>query len=1087
MKQNSEFNFAFKIMRFAVAGAIPLLACMSNAQATLTLTSDANGNLNVAGSGLSQNALVIGPSNFYSVQTNGSDGVATTIAGYSTGNGNYNLTNILNIANTPTINILNGTQITTGLMDLASGLGGTTTITNTVNGTNFAYTTGPSTLYDREGLTLWQQGVTVNNNGLITNANVLTPFTFNSYGTVASVANNGDLFYSVNGQKVYFAGDDGSTPQRTVGVYMQNANQTLNNTGKIILGITDASLQDSNLFNINPGIAVTIPTIYAVFMNGNGGLVDQLTLNNSGTVAVYNLTDKVTPTSGMFNGVAQSASMVAVEAKENVLNGFINNTGTIAGYASALTSSGIGTQSAPNTAGISTGTYASNTNAGLAYAINTDNNSINLTVTNSGTIGSFGVNYNSSTGQVSALSSPVYGTAIADSVSSMNVINKQGGNIYGDITVSNQSNTFTLQNAGSLNGNIVINQDASKGNATSYVTGAITSMTAASGAGIPTNTAGSATLVPVALGTLTADQTANAVTLVGNSTSQNNNTASSSSNGGVTGLSSNGGGGTTYVGQTVNVSTGQIVFAGIYAFQVVQGGTINQGNAFPSIGGALAAVTDANGNQWETTAPSTQKNLITINPVVTGSANSSGQLTAGNIIGSVYVTGAGAHPFELDIQPLVANNVVVKSGNSLQWAGGNVTFASNATDATCTSAGACTAGQALNATNVVIPNTTPLLQWSFANGVTNILNATTVDARTIVGVSSNAGNAINSLLTFNSALGNQIQNLTSAQSIVQSGEQLRPEVNGGSYQAITNTSDKFFNIVDSHLTSSYAGVGSASQELNGAWMQAFGSQGNQDTRNGIDGYKLESYGVALGADHLAENNIRVGLAGSYAQSNVNDQGVNLGNTSTIKSYQGSVYASKDFNGTYINALLGLGDHDISSVRQVLGNAVDGSHTAWQYSAKLDVGHPINYNILTLVPVASLAYSHLSENAFTESGIGALSINSKDTDSFKTGLGFKGLLPLPAASNLHGNLEFRALWNHEFANTAQDTTATFVGGTNAFTVSGINPERDSADLGASLRLTGGGDVVKQSVSLNYDANVKSQYVTQYVTLNARFDF
>ena len=270
-------------------------------------------------------------------------------------------------------------------------------------------------------------------------------------------------------------------------------------------------------------------------------------------------------------------------------------------------------------------------------------------------------------------------------------------------------------------------------------------------------------------------------------------------------------------------------------------------------------------------------------------------------------------------------------------------------------------------------------------------------------------------------------------------------------------------------------------------MQAFGSQGNQDTRNGIDGFKLESYGVAVGADHLTENNIRVGLAGSYAQSNVNDQGVNLGNTSTIKSYQGSIYASKDFNGTYINALLGLGNHDISSVRQVLGNAVDGSHIAWQYSAKLDVGHPINYNILTLVPVASVAYSHLSENAFTESGIGALSINSKDTDSFKTGLGFKGLLPLPAASNLHGNLEFRALWNHEFANTAQDTTATFVGGTNAFTVSGINPERDSADLGASLRLTGGGDVVKQSVSLNYDANVKSQYVTQYVTLNARFDF
>jgi uncharacterized protein with beta-barrel porin domain len=119
-------------------------------------------------------------------------------------------------------------------------------------------------------------------------------------------------------------------------------------------------------------------------------------------------------------------------------------------------------------------------------------------------------------------------------------------------------------------------------------------------------------------------------------------------------------------------------------------------------------------------------------------------------------------------------------------------------------------------------------------------------------------------------------------------------------------------------------------------------------------------------------------------------------------------------------------------------------------------------------------------------VGALHINSSDTDSFRSGLGAKALLPLHEGA-VNAGLEVRAIWNHEFADTAQDTTASFVGGGSSFTTSGVDPARDSAYLGASLRLSGGDKDVQQSLLLSYDAEIKNQSLSHTALLQARFDF
>ena len=332
---------------------------------------------------------------------------------------------------------------------------------------------------------------------------------------------------------------------------------------------------------------------------------------------------------------------------------------------------------------------------------------------------------------------------------------------------------------------------------------------------------------------------------------------------------------------------------------------------------------------------------------------------------------------------------------------------------------------------------------------------------------------------------------------------MRPEINGGAFEAVNKISNQVLSIIDNHLSEmmlaevdlspmhvatngGLEGIStSAAASSKGIWVQGFGFTGEQDKRKSVDGYNVDSYGFALGADTLVSPHLRLGGALSYGQSNVEDKGVNLGNKADIDSYQAIIYGAYVVNNFYLNGSLGLAKHDFDSKRVLLGNAVKGSHNAWQYIAKVDGGIPMAMGKATFIPVASLTYSYLDEDSYTEKGLGALSVNGKNTDSFRSGLGAKAIVPF-YQDEAKAALELRAIWNHEFADTAQDSTARFAAGGSSFSVNGVSPARDSANLGATLRLTGG-NAVKQTLLLSYDAEVKDQFVSHTGKLTARFDF
>lgn len=400
-----------------------------------------------------------------------------------------------------------------------------------------------------------------------------------------------------------------------------------------------------------------------------------------------------------------------------------------------------------------------------------------------------------------------------------------------------------------------------------------------------------------------------------------------------------------------------------------------------------------------------------------------------------------------------------------------------------------------------------LITWTVKENADSdlVIGATARNPNTIPGVTSGGAGALNTLGNYtgtNEKLVNLIaalQGLQSDSQVRKAAEQLRPAANGGQSQVALSINDRINAVIDQRIASTNLAAYGTSGVSTGeggsgraGWVQGFGFYGTQDQIKGIDGYTASSAGIALGADTAIGGGdaMRVGVALSYASSKVDDDGVNDGNTVKIDSYQATLYGSYAMPTWYVNAALGLGFHKYDSSRGItvgsLRDSATASHDGTQYSAKVEGGLPMKFGNNTLVPVASLQYSHLDQDGYTEhSNLGtALDVDKTRTDSVRSGLGARMLFDI-SEPDTRMAVELRAIWLHEFGNTSTDTTARFAAGGSSFTTSGAKIGRDSADLGIGMRFNSANG--RQQILIGYDAEIRDQYLGHTLMMQARQEF
>jgi outer membrane autotransporter protein len=280
----------------------------------------------------------------------------------------------------------------------------------------------------------------------------------------------------------------------------------------------------------------------------------------------------------------------------------------------------------------------------------------------------------------------------------------------------------------------------------------------------------------------------------------------------------------------------------------------------------------------------------------------------------------------------------------------------------------------------------------------------------------------------------------------------------------------------------------------GFFALATGLTGDQDTQyagGGVEqtGFSFTTLGGTVGADYRVDKNFIVGLAASFASSDVS-----LGrydSQADVRSITVGPYVSYFNNGFYADAEVDVGFDEFQTDRRIFFPGInrtaksewDGRHV----SAAIGGGYMFKKANWTLGPTVKAQYVNLWQDGFSEKEAGALNLHVDDrsVDSLRTELGFR------AAYNAKfgwGSLvpEARARWAREHLQDDRGITSQFIGsGAGSFSVRAAEPSRDSAFAGAGLSAH-----VKKNITtfINYDVDVgRKDYLIHGGNLGFRVKF
>lgn len=312
-------------------------------------------------------------------------------------------------------------------------------------------------------------------------------------------------------------------------------------------------------------------------------------------------------------------------------------------------------------------------------------------------------------------------------------------------------------------------------------------------------------------------------------------------------------------------------------------------------------------------------------------------------------------------------------------------------------------------------------------------------------------------------------------------EQLTPEVNGGATQAATTSQTLVSNVTGSR-TSGLRGASSGEAfKDTGVWVQSLYSDASQDLRDGVAGYNAYSRGIAVGADGKVSDELTLGLAYSFINTDVNGKS---GNQTEVDSHAFTLYGGFEHGNYFVDASLTYGFNENDSKRSIAGTSAKADYDSDLLGLNLVGGYtyPINPQVL-VEPRLAARYSLVNIDGYREKGSSAaLKVEDQRYEAIELGAGLRvaGNYPL-GAGTLKPQAKLMAY--HDFAADEAKSTSTFLLGNTPFVTSGAKAVRDSYEAGVGADYTLGA----VTLGLNYDYIGKSGFDADVFSAKVRYDF
>lgn len=312
-------------------------------------------------------------------------------------------------------------------------------------------------------------------------------------------------------------------------------------------------------------------------------------------------------------------------------------------------------------------------------------------------------------------------------------------------------------------------------------------------------------------------------------------------------------------------------------------------------------------------------------------------------------------------------------------------------------------------------------------------------------------------------------------------EQLVPDVNGGALHAANNlNSQADLNAGERTQNLRGASAGDAFVER-GLWMKALNSNAKQHKRSGIEGFKANSNGISIGADGKLNDQLTLGLAYSYLNSDINSIG---GNKTEIDGHAITLYSGYEQGAWFLDSSLTIGLNHNDSQRYIAGTSAKADYDSQMFGFNALTGYGfVLDNGLQVEPRAAARYGRVDIDSYTEKGsLAALNVGSQRYEVAELGAGLRiaGYQPLG-----QGKLKTHAkvMVFHDFAADQVSSSASFVFGGAPFFANGATPARTRYEVGMGVDYK----LAAFTLGMSYDYSSKQDFNAHAFQVKMRYDF
>jgi outer membrane autotransporter protein len=268
------------------------------------------------------------------------------------------------------------------------------------------------------------------------------------------------------------------------------------------------------------------------------------------------------------------------------------------------------------------------------------------------------------------------------------------------------------------------------------------------------------------------------------------------------------------------------------------------------------------------------------------------------------------------------------------------------------------------------------------------------------------------------------------------------------------------------------------------WVKPVGSWTTQDERNGVAGYRADSYGLVGGIDSELGTHTRLGFALSYMNSDVDGRGSASGNKVDIDAYQAIFYGSRSLQNhpdIEVNWQADIGINKNQGRRHISFMNRTAKADYDSYTAHIGIGAGKRFELndtTTIIPSLRADYAYIKDESYTETGAGSLNLDIDSNHVDELIVMAQG--HLSHQLNDSTSLTANAGLGYDFINDTASLTASYTGGGVAFTTKGFDPNpwlaragvgvnyqlSDSSEITASYDLEGREDFLNQTASVKF---------------------